>query len=94
MQEFQKVGFSGDDSKTKEEEEQDMVASIPKQILQFYTEIPTQYRLIYLLAFLYAHQKEKVIVFVSNCELVNFLSSLLSKFDWNKCGRRLEEVAD
>ena len=51
----------------------DMVGSIPKQVQQFYVEIPSQYRLIYLLSFLYAHQHEKVIVFVSNCELANFL---------------------
>jgi len=68
-----------------------MVASIPKQVQQYYSEIPTQYRLIYLLGFLYAHQKEKIIVFVSNCELANFIVTLIQKFDWNKCGRRKEE---
>lgn len=27
-------------------------------------------------------------MFVSNCELANFLAALLAKFDWGKCGRR------
>lgn len=47
--------------------------------------------MVYLLAFLYAHQHEKIIVFVSNCELANFMVSVLQKFDWNKCGRRVED---
>lgn len=47
--------------------------------------------MIYLLAFLYSKQKEKVIVFVSNCEMANFICNVLAKFDWNKCGRRIEE---
>jgi superfamily II DNA/RNA helicase len=60
-----------------EEQEKEMLAemirSMPKQVVQYFTEVPTQYRLIYLLAFLYAHQDHKVIVFVSNCELANFI---------------------
>ena len=52
-------------------------------------ETPTQYKLVYLLLFLFAHQKEKIIVFASNCELVNFLEAVLKKYDWNKCGRRV-----
>lgn len=27
---------------------------------------------------------------MSNCELANFLVSLVQKFDWNKCGRRID----
>ena len=46
-------------------------------------EVPVQYRLVYLLAFLYGHQNEKTIVFVSNCETVNFLQTVLLEFDWN-----------
>ena len=45
--------------------------------------------MLYLLAFLYTRSFEsKMIVFVSNCELVNYLHQLFSVFDWNKCGRR------
>ena len=29
-----------------------------------------------------------MIVFCSNCELVNFLENLLKTFDWSKVGRR------
>ena len=68
-----------------------MVASIPKQVHQYYSIVPTQYRLVYLLAFLYSHQKEKVIVFVSNCELANFIAAVIKEFNWSKCGRRKED---
>mmetsp|Transcript_27331 Transcript_27331/g.20468 ORF Transcript_27331/g.20468 Transcript_27331/m.20468 type:complete len:165 (+) Transcript_27331:703-1197(+) len=54
--------------------------------MQLYVEVPTQYRLLYLAAFLYAHQGEKVILFASNCELVNFLHSLLTTLDWGLLG--------
>lgn len=57
-------------------------------------EVPTQYKLVYLLSFLYLHQKEKVIVFVSNCEMANFLQAILLKFDWAKTARRKEEVEE
>ena len=69
---------------------QDLVASMPKQVVQYFVQIPIQYRLLYLLGFLYAHQHEKVIVFASNCELVNFLETIIKTYDWNKCGRRKE----
>jgi len=43
------------------------------------------------MAFLYLHQDEKIIVFASNCEAVNFLNAMLVTFDWNnmvnKAGR-------
>lgn len=48
-------------------------------------EVPAQYRLVYLLMFLYAHQHLKVIVFASNCETVNFLHRMLSELDWKNC---------
>jgi superfamily II DNA/RNA helicase len=69
MQDYVKVGFEG----SEEKKEEDLVGSIPKQVVQYYMEVPVQYRLVYLLSFLYGHQNEKVIVFVSNCETVNFL---------------------
>jgi hypothetical protein len=47
--------------------------------------------MIYLLAFLYAHQHEKVIVFVSNCELANHLVQVVESLDFNNVGRRKEE---
>jgi len=61
-------------------------------VLQYYCEIPTQYRLLYLLSFLYAHQHEKVIVFVSNCEMANHLVSLCEQLDFNLVGRRKDDI--
>ena len=37
------------------EDEDNIIDSIPRQVKQFWMQIPTQYRLVYLLAFLYAH---------------------------------------
>jgi hypothetical protein len=51
MKDYIKVGFEG----SEEKKEEDIVGSIPKQVQQFYSEIPVQYRLLYLLAFLYGH---------------------------------------
>lgn len=48
-------------------------------------EVPIQYRLVYLLMFLFVHQNLKVIVFASNCEVVNYLSKCLKEINWNKC---------
>ena len=53
---------------------------------------PTQYRLLYLLAFLYAHQDKKVIVFASNCETVNLLTLVCKSLDWDKCVNRRGNV--
>lgn len=35
--------------------------------------------------FLFAHQGDKVIVFASNCELVNLLHKIMKELDWNNC---------
>jgi len=84
---YAKVGFSEaeikDGTTEKEEDINNLVESMPKQVQQFYIETPTQYRLLYLLSFLYSHQSEKVIVFLSNCEHVNFVHEVLKNFDWN-----------
>jgi len=99
MKDYIKVGFNqptadGETEATETTEIEDMVSSIPKQVQQFYAEVPTQYRLVYLLAFLYTHQTDKVIVFVSNCELANFLHSLVTQLDFGTIGRRLETAKD
>ena len=36
-------------------DKEDILASMPKQVKQYWMQTPTQYRLLYLLAFLYAH---------------------------------------
>ena len=83
MKDYAKVGFKDDaeDSGKKE----NFVGSIPEQVKQFWVEIPAQYRLIYLLIFLYTHQDQKVIVFGSNCETVNLLTQLVQELNWDKC---------
>ena len=73
MENYVKVGFNETGTEEKKETAEDIIGSIPKQIQQFFMEVPVQYRLVYLLAFLYCNQSEKTIVFVSNCETVNFL---------------------
>jgi superfamily II DNA/RNA helicase len=50
MKNYKTVGFDLD-----ENVDQDMAISIPSQVQQFYMEVPTQYRLVYLLMFLYSH---------------------------------------
>lgn len=52
MKDYSKVGF-GEEANTLNEE--DYVGSIPKQVKQYFMEMPTQYRLVYLLMFLYAN---------------------------------------
>lgn len=95
MASYETVGFTNEDKamaavEAKPDDDEKLAESIPKQVLQFYMQIPTQYRLVYLLQFLYAHQKEKIIVFASNCELVNLLEAVCKKYDWNNCGRRVD----
>ena len=70
---------------SKLDEDADIMSSIPRQVQQFWMEVPAQYRLVYLLMFLYAHQHLKVIVFASNCETVNFLHRMISELNWKNC---------
>lgn len=51
MKDYQTVGFQ-QDSQT---EVDDVTVSIPKQVLQYYMETPTQYRMLYLLMFLFSN---------------------------------------
>lgn len=55
-------------------------------------QVPVQYRMLYLLAFLYSHQDKKVIVFASNCETVNLLTQICKSLDWDKCINRRGNV--
>ena len=55
-------------------------------------QIPTQYRMLYLLSFLYAHQDKKVIVFASTCETVNLLTQMCKSIDWDACINRRGNV--
>ena len=75
MKDYLTVGF--------QHQQEDASMSIPTQVQQFYLHVPIQYRLIYLLMFLYTHQSEKVIVFASNCEVVNLIHKVAKTIDWN-----------
>lgn len=90
MKTYVQVGFSelATNQKDSDDEDQNIMDSIPRQVKQYWMEVPVQYRLIYLLMFLYAHQHVKVIVFASNCETVNFLHKLLQELDWRNCVNR------
>ena len=88
MENYVTVGFDASGLAGSPDAVDSLIATIPKQIQQYYAEIPTQYRLLYLLAFLFAYQHTKVIVFVSNCELVNFLYQLVSNIDWTRFANR------
>lgn len=46
MESYVTVGFDST-------HEENPIAAIPKQIKQYYAEVPTQFRLLYLLAFLF-----------------------------------------
>ena len=53
MKDYVKVGFNTEND--DEGKQENIVGSIPVQVKQFWMEIPAQYRLIYLLIFLYCH---------------------------------------
>ena len=80
------------DKANEMQETENIIDSIPRQVKQFYMQVPTQYRLLYLLAFLYAHQDQKVIVFASNCETVNLLTQICKSLNWDKCINRKGNV--
>ena len=84
MKDFVKVGFKIY-AKEIEEKQENFIGSIPQQVKQFWVEVPVQYRLLYLLVFLYCHQDQKVIVFANNCEVVNLLTQIVKELDWKKC---------
>ena len=56
MKDYVKVGFKEDNEEGKEDKEQSFIGSIPNQVKQYWMEVPAQYRLLYLLTFLYCHQ--------------------------------------
>ena len=82
-------GPDGEDvAEASDEDEENVIDSIPRQVKQFWMQVPTQYRMLYLLAYLYSHQEQKVIVFASNCETVNLLTQICKSLDWDKCVNR------
>jgi ATP-dependent RNA helicase DDX31/DBP7 len=81
MKGFKAVGF---DTKSEEDEFES-----PSGLSQYYSVIYDEFRLIHLVAFILNNINKKIMVFVSNCDTVNFLSTLLSnvEFDLNSLTR-------
>ena len=68
-------------------ESEDSIQSA-KGIIQFALIVPSDYRILYLLLFLYLKRKFKVfdnqiIIFVSTCQTVNFIYDLIKGLDWS-----------
>lgn len=81
-----RVGFdTKNDEKPSNDEENiiDLRSSIPSSIQQHYMKVPNhKFKLLYLLSFLNLHQNSKLIVFMSTCDCVNYLSELLRNINW------------
>ena len=92
MKGFKTIGFEKEDDKNnkinnnekKEEEINDnnLLSALKLQnISQFYSYINDEYRLIHLIAFLYNNLSQKTIIFVSTCDLCDYLSKLISEIE-------------
>jgi ATP-dependent RNA helicase DDX31/DBP7 len=73
MNNYVQVGFETD---------KDALVQVPSSIQQLYSYVPTQYRIHYLLAFLFCKRNSKVIVFMTTCQCVNFFYELIKGVDW------------
>jgi superfamily II DNA/RNA helicase len=73
MTQFKTVGFSKDNEDT---------IVIPEGLTQYYSMVFDEFKLIHLIAFLFCHRDKKIIIFVSSCETVNFLLSVIKNFEF------------
>lgn len=99
MKDETRVGFEtteNENTKNDEENLMDLKNTIPNSIEQFYMNVPNhKFKMLYLLAFLNLHQDSKIIVFMSTCDCVNYLSDLLRKLNWlNLLKNRSDQEAD
>jgi len=71
------------DKDKKEEKNQNYYLSALKQqnITQYYSYINDEYRLIHLIAFLYNNLNQKAIIFVSTCDLCEYLSKIITDLE-------------
>ena len=92
MKGFKTIGFEKEDNKNnkidnneKNEEEvkdNNLLSALKQQnISQFYSYINDEYRLIHLIAFLYNNLSQKTIIFVSTCDLCDYLSKLITEIE-------------
>ena len=62
--------------------EKDEAVDAPSQLAQYYMMVSCKWRLAALLSFLYTHRGQKVVVFLSTCDEVDYLSLLLRETVW------------
>lgn len=72
----------GDASDVKEGVKIDENASAPSRLRQFYMSVPSKFRLTALASFLKTHVDQKVIIFFSTCDSVEFHSLLFREGSW------------
>lgn len=59
------------------------IQTIPSNIKQYYSLVYDEFRLIHLICFLYLMKNKKIIIFINNCESVDFHLDLFSKIKLN-----------
>ena len=58
------------------------VVEAPAQLAQYFMMVTCKWRLAALMSFLRTHSEQKVVVFLSTCDAVDYLSLLLREMDW------------
>ena len=58
------------------------VIEAPAQLAQYFMMVTCKWRLAALLSFLRTHSDQKVVVFLSTCDAVDYLSLLLREMEW------------
>lgn len=81
MKGFKAVGFEQKNKKEEDEKEEQEIVHEANGLNQFYSFISDEFRLINLIAFIYNNVNSKMIIFVSTCDCVNFLSKLLTEIE-------------
>lgn len=77
MGDYVSVGFEADT---------DSSVQVPSTIQQYYSIVPTKYKVCYFLLLLFCKQKSKLIVFFSTCQEVNYFYELIRTMDWSDLG--------
>lgn len=66
-----------------QDEDDDENFNAPQNLVQEYSIVFDEFRLIHLICQIYNNINKKIIIFVSNCDAVNFLQIFLSEFEFN-----------
>ena len=76
------INNNDENEKYKINNQNNYLSSLKQQnITQFYTCIYDEYRLVHLIAFLYNNFQSKTIIFVSTCDLCEYLSKLITEIE-------------